>query len=146
MLLFSFMIYVLFTFSIYISCYYHLCLLEHLLLCLFILAHLSFSFFFLRYLIINLNLKSFNVTWTTWLLSLALWSCGLLGLRIRSWGLPWDLVTFIAIFPRVLRVYPKTLGYLFALCAGCLDYMFCLWSGIHLYTAVTLSNFCERPN
>ena len=32
---------------------------------------------------------------------------------------------------------------LFTLCGGYFHYMFYLWSGIHLYTAVTLPNFCE---
>ena len=88
MLLFFFMLYLLFTFSIYISCHFHLCSFEHLHPCFFIyFSHLSFSFLFLRHLIININHKILNDTWTIWLLSLALWSIGLLGLRIRNLGL-----------------------------------------------------------
>ena len=55
----------------------------------------------------------------------------------------WDLVTSISILSGVLGVYPEILGCLFSLCAGYSDYMLCLWLGIHLYTAVTLPNFCE---
>ena len=51
---------------------------------------------------------------------------GLLGLRIRDLNLPWDLVTSTVILSGVLGVYPKTLGCLFALCAGYCDYMFWL--------------------
>ena len=54
---YSFMLYALFTFSIYISCHFHLCSFEHLFSCHFYFAHLSFSFPFLRYLIININPK-----------------------------------------------------------------------------------------
>ena len=69
---------------------------------------------FWRYLIINLNhKKNFNVTWTIWLLSLALWSDGLLGFKIRDLDLPWDLVTSTIILSGALGVYLKTLGCLF---------------------------------
>ena len=57
---------------------------------------------------------------------------------------PLDLVTSTVFFlSRALGVYPKTLGWLITLCAGYCDYMLSLWSRIHLYMDVTLSNFCE---
>ena len=98
----------------------------------FLFCSLEIFFSFWRYLITNLNNKSFKVTQTIWLLSLAFWSYELLGLRIKSFNLPWDLVTSTVILYEALGVYPKTLGCLFALCACCSDYMFCLWLGIHL--------------
>ena len=80
---------------------------EHLSLCFFML-HTWVFFPFWRYLITNLKIKSLKITWTIWLLSLTLWSCGPLGLRMRSpdtlgtlwfycyfvwssWGLPQDI-------------------------------------------------------
>ena len=124
MLLFFFMLYVLFNFSIYISCHFHLCSFEHLFSCHFYFAHLSFSFDLLRYLIININPKKiFNDTWTIWLLPLALWSMGLFldlgletlaylgGLMIlsdyfvwSSWGLPQDIGLLVYFCMRVFVI------------------------------------------
>ena len=107
-----------FIFSIYISCYFHLWPLQHLLLChcYFCSFEIFISFSFWRYLIINLNPKNFNVIWANWLISLALWSDRLLGLWIRGlnlswrpcdlncyfvwsyWGIPQDIVLFVCLF------------------------------------------------
>ena len=81
---------------------------------IFIFAHLSIFLFLLIHLIININHKTFNDTWTIWLLSLALWSMGLfLNLGLKSLTYLGDLVTLIEILSGVHGVYLKTLGCLF---------------------------------
>ena len=72
-------------------------------------------------------------TLETWTLDLGLQTLTYVG----------DLVTSIVILSGVLGIYPKTRGCLFALCAVYCDYTLCLQSGIHLYTIITLPNFCE---
>ena len=66
-----------------------------------------------------------------------------LDLGIETLAYDEDLVTLMDILSGVLEVYFKILDCLFVLCAGYWDYILCLYSGIHLYTTVTLPNFCE---
>ena len=88
-----------------------------------------------------MNIKSFKVTCTIWLLSLTLWSFGSPWYRIRS--LDTRGASFsVVILSEVLGVYSKALGW-FYLWEGYYDYMLCLWLRIPLYTAVTLPNFYE---
>ena len=89
------MLYALFTFSIYISCHFHLCSLEHLFSCDFYFSYLSFSFPFLRYLIININPKKYLML--LGLFGYYPWHYGAwdffldLGLEVMS---PWNSVIF----------------------------------------------------
>ena len=112
------MLYVSFTLSI---TFHVICILITwaFIFLLFLFCSLEPFFSFSIHLIINMNPKKyFNDTWTICLLSLALWSIGLLGLRIRNLGLCWRPWTLIDILSGVLEVYLNTLGFLFVLCAG----------------------------
>ena len=97
--LFFFMLYVLFTFSIYISCHFHLCSFEHLFSCHFYFAHLSFSFPFLIYLIININPKKYLMVlglFGYYACHYGAWDFS--WIRIRDLGLSWRLCDFIWLF------------------------------------------------
>ena len=116
MVLFFFMLYVLFTFSIYISC--------HLFSCHFYFALSSFSLSFLRYLIININPKKLLMVlglfgyyprhYRAWdyFLDLGLETLAYLGDLVilsdyfvwSSWGLPQDIGLFVCFCVQVFVI------------------------------------------
>ena len=115
---FIFMLYVPLNFTFTFHSIFHLCSLEHLLSYHFYFAHLSFFFLLLRHLIINVTIKTLMLLGLLGYYPWHFGDCELLGLRIRSPDLPWNLVTSIVILSGVLGVYPKTLVCLSALCEG----------------------------
>ena len=112
--------------AFFISCHFHLCSFEHLISCHFYFAHLSFSFPFLRYLIININPKKSLMV--LGLFGYYPWHYGawdfFLGLRIRNLGLSWRPCDLICLFYlEILRFTSRHWVACLLLCAGFCDYI-----------------------
>ena len=126
------MIYVPFTLSIYISWYFHLCSFELFIFFPFLPCSLGLFFSFWRYLIINMNHK--KILMMLGLFGYYPWHYGaldFLDLGLKTLAYVGDLMTLIDILSWVLKVYLKTLGYLF------MDYLVTILGIMELWISQT---------
>ena len=120
------LLYIPFTLPFTFHAIFHLCSLEHLLLCHFYFANLSFSFLLK---ILNNQHEPYKTLMILGLFGYYPWHYGVLDfldLGLETLAYLGDFVTLFKILSGVLEVYLKTLGCLFVLCAGYCDYILCL--------------------